>query len=238
MKHIKNTEGINPTPQFFADQHTGEFAQILPDTYMIKGAKNDRGFDQAYALKRRNKEEYLLIDVVEQATKEAVEKLIHNGGKILGILISGESVLKDAYADMGTLSEDAEGAEIYIHSNVSTGDNFPTKDLTQNDSLLSSFDLEVQDLSESGKGEILIYCSSNDGMLFPGDSAKGSDYDSDNLSYYRDVIHNKSLDFEIGQGWVTYNKDFTYLFPRKGKPAVDVDLGTRTAILNRLRKGE
>ena len=201
MRHIKNTEGINPTPQFFANQHTGEFVQILPDTYMIKGGKNDRGFDQAYALKRRNKEEYLLIDAVEQATKEAVERLIDNSGKILGILISGESVLKDAYADLKTLSEDAGGADIYIHPNVSTGDKFSTKDLTQNDSLLSSFNLEVQDLSESGKGEILIYCSSNDGMLFPGDSAKGSAYDSDNLSYYRNKVDNKSLDFEIGQGW-------------------------------------
>lgn len=234
----KNTDGINPTADFIENQHTGHFVKILPDTFMIKGAKNDRGFDQAYALKARNKNEYILIDVVEAATKEAVENMLKDGDRIKAIIITGESVLRDAYADLQTISEDTGNAEIFMHPAIAAGDDFPTKDLSTNNSLLSSFGIEVADLSE-GKGQaVLVYSSLNDGMLFPGDSAKGSPYNSEELTYYRDKLEPQSQDFKVGDNWVTYNKEFTYIFPRKGKPVIEIDRGTRTSILNKLRKGD
>jgi len=42
-----NTEGITPTAAFLSNLHSGKFRELLPGIFIIKGAKNDRGFDQA-----------------------------------------------------------------------------------------------------------------------------------------------------------------------------------------------
>lgn len=118
MKNVINSEGMNPTPEFISKQHTGKFIQLLPDTYMIKGGKNDRGCDQGYVIKRRNQDEYVLIDVVDRAMKEAVDELINNGGQIRALLLSGENVLQDAYADLNTISEDFGGADVYVQRQI------------------------------------------------------------------------------------------------------------------------
>jgi hypothetical protein len=68
MNNDQNQRGITPTADFIANQHTGKFIEILPHTYMIKGAKNDRGFDQAYAVSDSRNREFVLIDVVQEAT--------------------------------------------------------------------------------------------------------------------------------------------------------------------------
>lgn len=237
MKNITNTEGITPTPEFITNQHTGKFFQILPNVYMIKGAKNDRGFNQAYAIKKRNREEYILIDAVDMATKEAVEDLLSNGHKIEAILLTGESVLQDAYADLQTISDDAGGAAIYIHSENTLKDDFPTKDLNGSNALINSYGLSIYELPGTDNAAVLIYLDQNGGILFTGDSAKGSPYGTDEYMFSRDTIDNKKKDFEVGESWIMFEQDFNYLFPRQGKPAVEVDAGTRSDILNKLRKG-
>lgn len=52
---------------------------------------------------------------MQLATKEAVEELIHNGNTISGILITSDTILRDAYDDLENLSIDAGGADIYLH---------------------------------------------------------------------------------------------------------------------------
>lgn len=238
MNNEKRTNGINPTPEFIVNKHTGKFITLLPHTYIIKGAKNDRGFDQGYALQKPNKKEFILIDVVELASKEAVKTLQKDGNKILAILITGDTVMNDIYADLETLSKDAGGAEIYVHPKNSVEGNFSARDLTANDELLRSLNLEVQDLPAYKKGAALIFSGLNNGMLFPGDSAKGAAYDTNDLTFTREKLQNKSDEFSMAGLWSTYNKDFTYFFPRKGKPDIDIDGGTRTDILNRLSRGK
>lgn len=234
---LKNDKtGITPTPEFFADQHTGKFVNILPETFLIKGAKNDRGFDQAYAL-GNNKQEYILIDVVELASKDAVQSMIKNGDTVRAILISGDTVMQDAYADLETISKDAGGADIYIHPQSAFKDEYDTKDLTGNDALLSSYGLEITDFSVRKKPAVLLYCTRNGGMLFTGDSASGSEYENYWSTFHREKLDKKEDEFAMSKNWSNYNKKFNYLFPRKGKPAVKVDNQTRIEILNKLSRG-
>src|SRR5690554_1449956 len=96
-----NTEGITPTAAFIRDLHTGIFQELLSGVFMIKGAKNDRGFDQAYGI-LKGKKELVLIDMVEEAYKEALDHLLHNGYNIKAILITGKAVSNDCYADFET----------------------------------------------------------------------------------------------------------------------------------------
>lgn len=237
MNNEDMRNGINPTAEFIADQHTGQFVKILPDTLMIKGAKNDRGFDLGYAVKKFNKKEYVLIDVVELATKEAVQDLIKNGNKISAILITSDTVLRDAYSDLETLSKDAGGADIYVHPNISTDGNFETKNLSSSDALLNEFGLDIHELPGKTRA-VLVYARSNDGMLFPGDSAKGSAYDTNRSMVTRDKLENKGQEFDLVEFWREFDQEFRYLFPRQGKPEIELEAGTRTDILNRLSRGE
>lgn len=235
MKVKENKGGFNPTASFIANQPSGTFIEILPATHMIKGAVNDLGSDQAYAV-NNIKNEFILIDVVEMATKEAVESIVRDGEKIRAILITSKKVLNDAYADLQTLSGDAGGAEVYLHPTIAEEMDFETGNLSTTDSLLSSFNLEVYDL-EDPNGSVLIYSSDNNGMLFTGESAVGSDYDSDNFRFSREELERKDDEFALAERWKKMDKEFDYLFPRKGKPVIEVDDAMRPNIINWLSRG-
>lgn len=236
MELDKNTEGITPTAEFIASKHTGKFFEILPNIYMIKGSINDRGFEQAYAISN-NRREFVLIDVVELASKEAVETLVRDGYNIKAILITGETVLKEAYADLATISQDAGGAEIYLHKEITSNLDFETRNISENDSLLSSFNLEIHKVPVKKKGAVTIYSTKNGGMLFTGDQAKGSAYEEDTFVFTREKQEKKEDEFELARDWQSFDNDFAYLFPRKGKPALEVDRATRSNILNWLSRG-
>lgn len=232
-----NIEGINPTAEFIASQHTGKFFKILPGVYMIKGAKNNDGFSQGYAISNGKRKELLLIDVVEEASRQAVKTIVKEGYEIKAIAITGEKVLKDSYADLDTLSQEAGGADIYMHSHLRPGDGTQTKVLNSSDALIKSFTLEVIELPQTPEGSLLLFSSKNEGMLFTGDNARGSGYDSDNFSFNREKMEKQEEEFKLASFWQKFNLNFTYLFPRSGKPAIEVDGRTRSNILNRIKRG-
>lgn len=232
----QNQEGITPTADFIANQHTGKFIEILPRTFIIKGAKNDRGFDQAYAMSDPRKKKFILIDVVQEVSREAVKTMVKDGYTISAILISGKEVLQDAYGDLETLSQEAGGAKIYIHPEIAPK-GFNTKSLLSNDSLLSEFNIQTEALPAAKDGSITVYINENGGMLFPGNAAKGSAYETDDFLFSRDKADKDEDEFELASFWQKYPTDFTYFFPRQGKPAVEVDERTRTTLLDRLSRG-
>lgn len=229
-----NTEGITPTAAFISDLHTGKFQELLSGIYMIKGAKNDRGFDQGYGILKGK--DLVLIDVVEEAYKEAVQHLRNNAYNIKAILITGKAVRNDAYADFHTLSKDAGDAEIYIHPDLKSQD-FQTKSLSGRDALLSSFDLEPYTVPGK-EGQVILYCSRHNGIVFTGDSALGSSYGSDEFLFTRGREQKEKEAFPVEEFWKGFKKDFDYFFPRQGKPAIEVDERTRTSLLDRLARGK
>lgn len=229
-----NTEGITPTAASVKDLHTGRFRELLPGIFMIKGAKNERGFDQGYGILKGK--DLVLIDVVEEAYKEALEYLLSNGYNIKAIIITGKAVQNDAYSDFQTLSKNANGADIYIHPDIAPKD-FETKPLTQRDALLSNFDLEPHVLPGK-EGQVILYCSRHDGIVFAGDSALGSNYESDEFLFTRGREQKEKEAFAVEEFWQGFRKEFDYFFTRQGKPAIEVDARTRTTLLNRLSRGE
>lgn len=232
-----NKGGITPTAEFIADQHTGKFVEILPHTYIIKGAKNERGFDQAYALSDSRQREFVLIDVVQEATREAVETMMKDGYIIKAILITGKGVLNEAYGNLGSLSSDAGGADIYIHPDIAPNDGFKTKSLLNQDALLSKYKIQTQELPAVKNGSVIISVNQHGGMVFPGDTAIGSAYGTDNFLFTRKEMEKEDHEFEVENFWKKYTSDFLYFFPRQGKPAIELDDRTRTTLLDRLSRG-
>lgn len=230
-----NTEGITPTAAFIQDLHTGKFRELLPGIFMIKGAKNERGFDQGYGI-LNGKKEFVLIDVVEEAYREAVENMLGNGYKIKAVLITGKEVLNDCYADLETLSKDMGNAGIYVAPEIAPKD-FETKALSGRDALLSDYDLEAFVIPEK-EGQVVLYSNRHNGIIFSGDSAVGSDYGTDEFIFTRGRELKDREAFTVEEFWKGFDKDFAYFFPRQGKPAIEVDGRTRNTLLTRLGRGE
>ncbi|MFO7720780.1 MAG: hypothetical protein R6W85_10125 [Gillisia sp.] len=237
MKTVDKMEILHSqTPEFIQKGETGKFLRLIPDTFIIKGAETEDGYNQGYAIRHLNLKDIILIDVVEEATREAVKNLVKEGYSIKAILLSNSDVYKRAYADLKTISEDAGGAEIYIHPRTTVKDTFKTKDITKKNEIHKTFKLKINDLPGNGGGSVLIFCEFNEGMLFTGADAEGSPYDSEENTFSRPALQSKNDEFGLAESWGAYPEEFTYLFPLKGKPAFNIEDGQRLDILNKLSR--
>ncbi len=237
MKTVDKMEVLHSqSAEFVQKGETGKFLKLIPDTFIIKGEEKDGVFNQGYAIRHINRQDILLIDVVEETTKDAVKKLVNDGYKIKGILITCDHILKDAYADLKTISEDAGDAPIFAHPRNNFKDSFKTKDITERKGVLKDFGLKVFDLPGNGGASVILYSEVNDGMLFPGEDAEGSPYDSDLNTFKRPKMDKSNDDFGLAGSWSAFDEEFAYLFPRKGKPGFNIEEGQQTDILNSLSK--
>ncbi|UAB83415.1 MBL fold metallo-hydrolase [Zunongwangia sp. SCSIO 43204] len=237
MKTVDKMEVLHSqSAEYIQQGETGKFLKLIPDTFLIKGKEKDGVFNQGYAIRHINRRDIILIDVVEEDTKGAVKKLVDEGYQIKGILITCDGILDDAYADLKTISEDANGAPIYAHPRNNFKDDFKTKDITTQANDLKHFGIKVIDLPGNGGASVLVYSEINDGMLFPGDDAVGSDYDSELNTFKRPEMKRENDDFGLAESWNAFEDEFTYFFPRKGKPAFNVDEGQQIDILNGLSR--
>lgn len=237
MKTVDKMQILNSQSAEFIEQgETGKFLKLIPDTFIIKGAENENGIHQGYAIRHLNRKDIILIDVVEEATREAVKKLVTDGYTIKAILISNNLVYKTAYDSMKTLSEDAGGASIFMHPRISVKNGDTIKDITARNEIFKNFGLTITDLPGNGGGSVLIYSEINDGMLFTGADAEGSPYDSELNTFTRGELDSKNDEFGLAQAWGSYIMPFTYLFPLCGKPGFDIDEGRRTDILSTLSR--
>jgi hypothetical protein len=225
------------TPEFIAQGETGKFLKLIPDTFIIKSETDQNGFNQGYAIRHQNQKDIILIDVIEKATRDAVKKWIKDGYTIKAILISNTSVIKNSYADLKTLSEDAGGASIYAHPMSTLKENFKIKDITvKKNELFKSFGLTIYNLPGSGGGSVLIYSDLNEGMLFTGEDAIGSPYDTELNEFSRPKIKSKNDEYGLAQNWSEFGQPFSYLFPLRGKPGFNLEEEDQTAILNKLSR--
>ncbi|PKD16195.1 hypothetical protein APR41_10435 [Salegentibacter salinarum] len=230
-----NSSAITPTANFIDNLHTGIFQEILPGIFIIKGAKNDRGFDQAYMILNQKKE-LILIDAVEEAYQKAIANLLSNGFIIRAILITGKDVLNDCYIDPDSLSKSLGNAEVYISTDISP-QGVETKDLTDEDSLLKKFELEGYKVPKK-EGQIILYCDRHNGIIFTGNSAMGSDYGGDEFIFTRGREEDKEIALAVEEFWKGFIKEFEFLFPRQGKLGIQIDDRTRVTLLKRLSSGE
>lgn len=225
------------TPEFIAQGETGKFLKLIPDTFIIKGEAGKDGFNQGYAIRHLNQKDIILIDVIEKASRDAVKKWVEDGYNIKAILISNASVFKNAYADLKTISKDAGGALIYAHPMITVKEDFKIKDITANkNELFKSFGLTIFNLPGNGGGSVLIHSNINEGMLFTGEDALGSPYDSELNEFTRPQMKSKNDEYGLAQSWSEFEQPFSYLFPLRGKPGFNLEEEDQSAILNKLSR--
>jgi len=239
MKTVDKMEVLHSqSAEFIAQGETGKFLKLIPDTFIIKGEETEAGISQGYAIRHINRQDIILIDVVEKSTSDAVKKLVTDGYNIKAILISNGTILKNAHTDLKTISEDAGGAPIFTHPRNTIQDDFKTKDITAKNEIFKHFALKIFDLPGDGGGSVLIYSEINDGMLFTGEDAIGSNYDSEENTFHKPKLKSKNDEFGMAESWGAFDEEFTYLFPLHGKPGFNLEEGNQTDILNKLSRVE
>jgi hypothetical protein len=225
------------TPEFIAQGETGKFLKLIPNTFIIKGETVKDGFNQGYAIRHQNQKDIILIDVIEKATRDAVKKWVADGYNIKAILISNTSVFKNAYADLKTISEDAGGAPIYAHPMPTVKEDFKIKDITaKKNELFKSFGLTIYNLPGNGGGSVLIHSNNNEGILFTGEDALGSPFDSEINKFTRPQMKSKNDEYGLAQSWSEFEQPFSYLFPLCGKPGFNLEEEDQSEILNKLSR--
>ena len=237
MKTVDKMQILHSQSAEFIEQgETGKFLKLIPDTFIIKGGEREGGVHQGYAIRHLNRKDIILIDVVESSTKEAVKKLVTDGYTIKGIFISNSDVYKTAYDNLKTISEDAGDAPVFMHPRISLQNGDKVKDITTRNEVMKHFGLTITDLPGNGGGSVLIYSDINDGMLFTGDDAEGSSYESEENTFVRPKLEHKNDEYGLAEAWGAYDKSFAYLFPLKGKPGFNLDDGKQKDILNKLSR--
>jgi hypothetical protein len=241
MKIVKKLDKLEEldaeTPEFIAKGETGKFLKLIPDTFIIKGEAGKDGFNQGYAIRHLNQKDIILIDVIEKATEEAVKKWVEDGYNIKAILISNTSVFKNAYAKLKTISKDAGGAPIYAHPMITVKEDFKIKDITENkNELFKSFGLTIYNLPGNGGGSVIIHSNINEGMLFTGEDALGSSYDSKSNKFIRPQMKSKNDEYGLAQSWSEFEQPFSYLFPLRGQLGFNLEEEDQSQILNTLSR--
>ena len=223
------------------DLRTAEYGvptKILPNTFLVKFPKHIHRFGNGYILKHINRKDVLLIDVTREETKPAVAKLLEQGYTISGILLTHKGSATQAYAELDILSKDAGGAPIFIHPLDNGTQAAATKDITAKHKVFDDFTMTIFDFPGHTAGSVVIYTEINNGMLFTGDSAVGSNYENDDYYFERPIIDNHTIDYGLAESWKAFDKYFEQILPLHGKPQFELSEGQQKDILLRLSKDE
>lgn len=228
MKTVDKREVISSqSAQFIEEGEKGKFLKLVPDTFIIKMENGAQG----YAIRHLNRKDLLLIDTVSEGAKKGIKHLVEEGYTIKAILITHKEVMKNAYADWNEISEDAGKAPIFTHPMNTNGEAFNFKNIMDKNTILEHFSISVRDFPSKAGETAVIYSEINNGMLFSGDAAIGSPYDSEKEEVMRPDLENENKNFSLADSWSSVMWEFTYFFPFRGKPKFNLEEGEQKDIV-------
>ena len=231
MKTVDKKEVIHSqSAEFIQQAEEGKFLKLIPDTFVIKTADDTQG----YAIRHLNRQDMILIDAIGKGAQEGIKHLVEEGYNIKAILITNKIALKNAYASLKTVSEDAGGAPIYSHSVNSNDSEFEVKNINDKNGIFEHFSLSVRDFPAASGEAAVIYSEINEGMVFAGCSAIGASYDSKDEGFTRPELGSENKNFSLAESWRSYMREFRYFFPYKGKPAFKLSEGQQKDLILKL----
>src|SRR6056297_3553541 len=153
MKSVDKKEVISSqSAEFIKQGEEGKFLKMISDTFIIKTANGAQG----YAIRHLNGMDFLLIDTTGKGAAEGVKHLVEEGYKIKAILITNKEALRNSYAPLKTISEDAGGAPIFTHPMNISDSSFEVKDITAKNKIFDHFSVTLDDFpAASGESTVI-----------------------------------------------------------------------------------
>ncbi len=203
---------------------------ILPDTYLIKMTNGDET-NNGYALLHLNRKNIFLVDVLAlDVLKTYQDKGYH---------VSGLGITHNELVDKNRLEEVTEilgDAPIFMHPLESQNYGDLTTDALQPHDAFKGFSIQIYDGLGTDSGDLAFYSEINNGMLFTGKTAKGSEYDSENTSIERPRGADTTNDIAAAENWRRFTATFLHVLPGKGKPALYLTEGEQKDLIIQLGK--
>lgn len=231
MKSVDKKEVISSqSAEFIKQGEEGKFLKMVSDTFIIKM----EGGTQGYAIRHLNMKDMLLIDTTGKGAQKGIKHLVEEGYKIKAIIITNKEALRNVYAPLKTISEDAGGAPIFTHSVNSSDISFAVKDINARNDIFEHFSIAVDDFPSASGESTVVYCGLNEGMVFAGNSAVGSDYEEEAEEIRRPDLKSENKNLSLAESWRTYIREFRYFFPFRGKPKFNLEEGEQTDLIQKM----
>ena len=231
MKSVDKKEVISSqSAEFIQQAEAGKFHKMIPDTFIIK---MDDGA-QGYAIRHLNRQDMLLIDTTASGAKEGIKHLVEEGYKIKGILVTHKDALQKTYAPLKEISADAGGAPIFSHPVNNTNTDFNVRDINGKNDIFKHFSIELTDFPSKSGETAVIYSEINNGMIFAGDTVEATSYDEEGDEMKRADTGSENKNRGIAENWRTFEREFRYFFPYKGKPKFNVTEGQQKDLMIKL----
>ncbi|HET7360872.1 MAG TPA: hypothetical protein VFI78_02980 [Salinimicrobium sp.] len=231
MKTVDKKEVLSSqSAEFIQQGEEGKFLKLIPDTFVIKMENGKQG----YAIRHLNRQDIILIDTTAQGAQQAVKHLVEEGYSIKAILLTHKDSLKNTYSDLKTISEDAGRAPIFAHPMNTNGENINIKSIMDRNNIFEHFSISVQDFPGKSGENVVIYSEINEGMVFAGNAAVGTAYNSEGDAIGLPDLENKTKNESLAEKWNAFDLEFTYFFPYKGKPRFNLSEGEQKDLILKL----
>lgn len=235
MKSVDKKEVISSqSAEFIKQGEEGKFLKMISDTFIIKTENGTQG----YAIRHLNGQDFLLIDTTGKGAQKAVKHLVEEGYKIKAILVTNKEAMRNTYAPLKTISEDAGGAPIFSHPMNSNDSTFEVKNITAKNKIFEHFSISLDDFPSASGETTVIYSEINEGMVFAGNSAVGASYDEEGDKVTLPDAGSENKNSSLVESWRTYTRDFRYFFPYKGKPVFNIEEEELTDFILKLGNGK
>lgn len=235
MKSVDKKEVISSqSAEFIKQGEEGKFLKMISDTFIIKTENGTQG----YAIRHLNGMDFLLIDTTGKGAQKAVKHLVEEGYKIKAILVTNKEAMRNTYAPLKTISEDAGGAPIFSHPMNSNDSTFEVKDITSKNKIFDHFSISLDDFPSASGEATVIYSEINEGMVFAGNAAVGASYDQEGDQVTLPDAGSENKNSSLVESWRTYTRDFRYFFPYKGKPVFNIEEEELTDFIQKLGNGK
>lgn len=228
MKSVDKKEVISSqSAEFIQQAEAGKFHKMIPDTFIIKMENGAQG----YALRHLNRQDMLLIDTTAEGAREGIKHLVEEGYKIKAILVTHKDALQKTYAPLKTISEDAGGAPIFSHPVNNTNSDFNVRDINSKNDIFKHFSIVPLDFPSKSGETAVLYSEINEGMVFAGNTVEATAYgeDGDDINSTDTGSENKNRG--IAENWRTFDREFRYFFPYKGKPKFNLSEGQQKDLI-------
>lgn len=193
------------------DTNFGKSLKVFDNLVLFRLPKVHFREGQSYAVLQEDG--MILIDVVHEQTKGAVEELMKQH-KPKALILTHKDLLHQSFDNMKVVSDWLGGIPVFVHP--ADHERQHLEDITESNHMLNEAGILTTPISGHTKGSVVLYFTREE-MLFAGDSAVGAPYNSEEEGFTHPTIPlGRWLDFK--QGWNNVAGEIKHLLPLHGKP--------------------
>ncbi len=196
------------------NKKVGEAVELLKVLWAFRLPKHRYRYGQSYLVIRDKRA--FLVDAVHSETKEAIKAILEkNNATVVAIILTHGHLIGQLGGTSSEVSSWFNNAPILAHPSDITSAN-GIQEIIKNMELLSEFNLQFEHFGGHTPGSIIIHYP-KEGLVFSGDVAIGSPYDSEDNVLDRPPLQSTD-ETQVIDMWSNMIFEPNAILPLHGKP--------------------